>query len=66
MHVHSVSASVPIPESALSRVSRSISSVSGRVSVVENDMRELDTVLGGEEVVPNVETENVEENESNA
>lgn len=56
MHVHSVSASVPIPESALSRVSR-------RVSVVENDITQLDTILGGEEVVPNVETEDIEENE---
>lgn len=66
MHVHSVSASVPIPESALSRVSRNINSVSGRVSVVENDITQLDTILGGEEVVPNVETEDIETNEGNA
>lgn len=42
-----------------------ISELSGRVNAIENDMRQIDTVLGGEEVIPNVETEVIEEDAGN-
>lgn len=57
---------VEVPPTPYEQLSTRISSVSGRVSAVENDLTQLDTILGGEEVVPNVEAEDVEENESNA
>lgn len=37
--------------------------LSNRISSVENDMRQIDDILGEEEI-PNVETEDIEENES--
>lgn len=57
---------VEVPPTPYEQLSTRISSVSGRVSVVENDIMQLDTILGGEEVVPNVETDDVEKNESDA
>ena len=56
--VSGVANSNPLPESEFSKLS-------SRVSAVENDMRQIDTVLGGEEVIPNVETEIVEEDAGN-
>lgn len=57
---------VEVPPTPYEQLSTRISSVSGRVSVVENDIMQLDTILGGEEVVPNVEADDIKENESNA
>ena len=53
---------VDVPPTPYEQLSSRISSVSSRVSSVENDMTQIDNILG-EEVMPNVKSNDIETNE---
>lgn len=62
MKAHATVDNIPLPESSFDRLLRRVSNVSSRVSSVENDMTQIDNILG-EEVMPNVESDDIETNE---
>ena len=52
----------PLTPTPYEQLSSRINSVNARVSSVENDMTQIDNILG-EEVIPNVKSNDIETNE---